>query len=102
MLALAAVAMLASTGLAADTYPRQPGVAISQYTFDFSVTDGSDEIAVVETVQLQLVAAGVSAVELDLCNFSAPPRSGQLASGFRDPCAEPTGGGRGGAAAVKP
>jgi aminopeptidase N len=48
-------------------------------------------------VDVQFVAAGVTTIELDLCKFSAQPRSGKLASGFADPCAEPTGGGRGGA-----
>jgi len=42
----------------------------------------------------------VKTIELDLCKYSAPPRPAQMANGFADPCAEPGGGGRGGATAA--
>jgi aminopeptidase N len=83
--------------LVADTYPRQPGIKITGYTFDITLSDASDEFVVADTVDLQFVAAGVTTIELDLCKFSEQPRSGKLPSGFADPCAEPSGG-RGGAA----
>ena len=92
------VAAIATPRLAADTYPRQPGIKIAGYTFDITLSDANDEFVVVETVDVQFVAAGVTAIELDLCKFSAQPRSGKLDNGFADPCAEPVGG-RGGAAA---
>ena len=82
--------------LSADTYPRQPGIKIAGYTFDFTLSDANDEFVVLETVDVQFVAASVSSVELDLCKFSAQPRSATMANGFADPCAEPSGG-RGGA-----
>ena len=83
--------------LTADTYPRQPGIKITGYTFDITLSDASDEFVVADTVDVQFVAAGVTTIELDLCKFSEKPRSATMANGFADPCAEP-GGGRGGAA----
>jgi aminopeptidase N len=91
------VAAIATSRLAADTYPRQPGVRIAGYTFDITLSDANDEFVVIETVEVQFVTAGVTTIELDLCKFSAQPRSGRMANGFADPCAEPVGG-RGGAA----
>jgi aminopeptidase N len=82
----------------ADTYPRQPGIKITNYTFDYTLTDASNELVVKEGVDVTFTAAGVKTIELDLCKFSAQPRPAQMASGFADPCAEPGGGGRGGAA----
>ena len=90
-------AVLVAAG--ADTYPRQPGIKILNYTFDFTLTDASNEMAVKEDVDVQFVASGVRAIELDLCKFSAQPRPPQMADGFADPCAEPGGGGRAGGAA---
>jgi len=88
----------ATPHLSADTYPRQPGIRITGYTFDITLSDANDEFVVVDTVEVDFVAAGVTAIELDLCKFSAAPRSPRTANGFADPCAEPSGG-RGGAAA---
>jgi hypothetical protein len=89
---------LALTAVGADTYPRQPGIRVLNYTFDFTLTDASNEMVVKEDVDVQFVAAGVRTIELDLCKFSAQPRPPQMADGFADPCAEPGGGGGGGAA----
>jgi aminopeptidase N len=83
--------------LVADTYPRQPGIKITGYTFDITLSDASDEFVVADTVDVQFVAAGVTTIELDLCKFSEKPRSATMANGSADPCAEPSGG-RGGAA----
>src|SRR5262245_18871234 len=84
--------------LTADTYPRQPGIRITNYTFDYTLTDASNEMVVKEGVDVTVLAAGVKTIELDLCKFSAAVRPAQMANGFADPCAEP-GGGRGGGAA---
>src|SRR5262245_14898794 len=97
--ALAAAPFAPSTFAAADTYPRQPGVKITNYTFDYTLTDASNELVVKQGVDLLFMAAGVKTIELDLCGLSAQPRPAQMANGFADPCAEPAGGGRGGAAA---
>ena len=88
--------------LSADTYPRQAGIKILNYTFDITLSDASDELVVKEDVDVQFVAAGVTTIDLDLCKFSATPRSPRMANGFADPCAEPSGGGRGGGLAPKP
>ena len=89
--ALAALIFLLLTvhGAAADTYPRQPGIAVKWYTFDITLNDANNDIAVRATVDLELVAAGVKTVELDLCQFSAAPRPAKTAAGLGDPCAEP-------------
>jgi aminopeptidase N len=79
----------------ADTYPRQTGIKITNYTFDIALNDGNNEFVVQDTVEVQFLAAGVTVVDLDLCKFSAPARSPQRADGIVDPCAEPSGG-RGG------
>ncbi|HQX80438.1 MAG TPA: M1 family aminopeptidase [Vicinamibacterales bacterium] len=94
------VAAFATTTVAmrADTYPRQPGIRITNYTFDYTLSDASNEMVVKQGVDLTFVQPGVKTVELDLCKFSAQPRPAQMPNGFADPCAEPGGGGRGGAA----
>jgi aminopeptidase N len=92
-----AVALLAGllTRAMADTYPRQTGIKIANYTFDITLNDASSEFVVQDTVEVQFLAAGVTSVELDLCKFSAQGRSPQMANKIVDPCAEPSGG-RGG------
>ncbi len=84
--------LLAVTALTAraDTYPHQPGIKVIGYAFNISLNDANNEFVVEDTVERQFLAAGVSAVELDLCQFSAQPRSPQMANGFPDPCAEPS------------
>jgi aminopeptidase N len=98
VLLILAMSAAATSRLAADTYPRQPGIKITGYTFDITLSDASDEFVVADTIDVQFVAAGVTSIELDLCQFSEKPRSGKLASGFADPCAEPSGGRAGGPA----
>src|SRR5262245_50646069 len=93
------VAVFVAIGVvSADTYPRQAGIRINRYAFDYTLTDASNELVVKETVDVTFTAAGVDAVELDLCQFSAQPRPSQMANGYADPCAEPGGGGRAGQA----
>ena len=75
-----------------DTYTRQPGIKITNYTFDITLSDGNDEFVVEDTVAVQFLTPGIAAVELDLCNFSAQARGPQMANGFPDPCAEPAAG----------
>jgi aminopeptidase N len=95
-IAVVAVTALATGVVIADTYPRQPGIRITHYTFAYTLTDASNELVVNERVDVQFVAAGVKTIELDLCKFSGEPRPPRMANGFADPCAEPSGG-RGGA-----
>jgi aminopeptidase N len=89
-------------GASADTYPRQPGVAIDRYAFAVTLSDANNEIQMGETVDLHATAAGVASVEFDLCGVG-PRTPGPVA----DPCvgarrggggASPGGGGLSGAA----
>jgi len=88
---LAALLAIAAPSMA-DTYPRQTGIKIANYTFDITLNDANSEFAVEDTVEVRFLAAGVTGVELDLCRFSAQPRSPQTAGKIVDPCAEPSGG----------
>ena len=78
-------------GAAADVYPRQPGISVKGYTFDITLSDASDAIAVRATIDLEFVATGVTTVDLDLCQFTAAPRPAKTVAGLGDPCAEPPG-----------
>jgi aminopeptidase N len=98
---LAALVAITTAPAVADTYPRQPGIKIDGYTFAFALNDANDEFVVSETVEMRLLAAGVTTVDLDLCKFSAQARTPRTADQPRDPCAEPSGG-RGGATAPTP
>ena len=82
--AIAVGALLAAAPLAqADTYPRQPGIKITHYTFDVTMSDSSDEIAMNETVDVDLTQAGISGINLDLCG---PRPRGAAATEPGDPC----------------
>jgi aminopeptidase N len=95
VIAAACLVAAAAAPPTADTYPRQPGIRITNYTFDYTLTDASNELVVKEGVDVTFVAASVKTIDLDLCKFSAAVRPAQTANGFADPCAEP-GGSRGG------
>src|SRR5687767_4234259 len=84
----------------ADSYPRQPGIRITNYSFHYTLSDQNNQLVARQGVDMTFLQAGVKTIELDLCKFSAPPRPAQMANGFADPCAEPGGGGRGGATAA--
>jgi aminopeptidase N len=97
-----ALVCAASLGLDADTYPRQAGVTITRYSFHVTLSDTSSEIVVTDTVDGQFTAAGVTAIDLDLCVVKANRVAGAIA----DPCmgrsaaggSGPGGGGLSGAA----
>ena len=59
----------ATSSSIADTFPQQPGVKILHYTFDVTLSDASDEISVMDTVDLQFLAPGVNRIDLNLCNL---------------------------------
>jgi hypothetical protein len=52
--------------LAADTYPRQPGVDALHYVFRVGLTDLNNEIAGESTVTLRFTTAGVKEIALDM------------------------------------
>jgi aminopeptidase N len=63
---LVAVFSWAAATLAADTYPRQPGVDAQHYVFRLTFSDASPEITGEATVLLRLVADNVREAVLDL------------------------------------
>jgi aminopeptidase N len=87
--------------LGADTYPRQTGFTVARYSFDVTLSDATSEIEVVDTVELQFTADGVTGIDLDLCGANPQRTPGPTA----DPClgarrggASPGGGGLSGSA----
>ena len=83
MSAAAAGLVLASINLTADTYPRQPGVRITHYEFDVVLSDTTDEIVMKETVGVDLLNAGITGIDLDLCG---PHAKGATEAFPGDPC----------------
>src|SRR5690349_16245036 len=70
--ALIAVLLLCTTsGLVADTYPRQPGVDALHYVFRLTLSDASDEIVGETTVTVKFVRDLVADLTLDLASLSA-------------------------------
>jgi aminopeptidase N len=58
---------------AADTYPRQPGIAVQKYSFDVTLSDASDELSVNDTIDVRFIADGIRGIDLDLCNLISQP-----------------------------
>lgn len=63
----------APVAVAADTYPRQPGVDAVHYVFRLHVVDGSNEITGEATATIRITAPGVKELYLDL----ASPQDGK-------------------------
>ena len=90
--------------LAADTYPRQPGIDALHYTFKLTLSDDTDEISGEASVEFRFLKDDVATVALDLATnmtvtevtsagttiafthgsdrlvitLSSPPRAGEL------------------------
>ena len=56
--------------VAADTYPRQPGIDALNYAFHLTLSDDTDAIAGETTVDLRFVAEGIREIRLDLVGAS--------------------------------
>ncbi len=82
----------------ADTYPRQPGIRILAYSFDITLSDTSDEVIVKDTIDVQFLADGVRAIDLDLCKLITQPQ----AFDRLNPCLQPPPRGARGAAPLPP
>ncbi len=65
-LALALALCAAGSDARADTYPRQPGVDVLQYTFALSLGDETDEVVGETTVEFRVLQEGLSTLSLDL------------------------------------
>jgi hypothetical protein len=61
-----------SVPIAADTYPRQPGVDGENYRFELSLSDETDEIVGRTTVSVRYLAGGVESLALDLVGKASP------------------------------
>jgi len=75
---LVALAAAGAPRLHADTYPRQPGISITRYAFDVTLTDTSSEISVTEVVDLRFTTNGVTSVDLDLCGINPARTPGAI------------------------
>jgi aminopeptidase N len=60
--------LLCALQLAADTYPRQPGIDARHYIFKLTLSDDTDEIVGESTVEFRFVQDGVTEVALDLAS----------------------------------
>ena len=70
-----------STWLAADTYPRQPGIDARHYVFKLTLlTSGSNEIQGETTATLRVVTAGMREAMLDLTS-ATPDGKGMTVTG---------------------
>jgi aminopeptidase N len=97
----AAIAVLSSMTISADTYPRQTGFTIARYSFGVVLRDSSNEISVEDTVDLQFTSGGVTGINLDLCNADPARARGSVADpclGARSGSPSPGGGGLSGSA----
>ena len=65
----AALLLLAASPLLADTYPRQTGFRVANYSFTVLLSDASNELVITDIVDLNFTAAGVTGMDLDLCQL---------------------------------
>src|SRR5262245_63786330 len=65
-LVLALVLAAAPRHARADTYPRQRGVDVLQYTFALSLGDETDEVEGETTVEFRVLQDGLATLVLDL------------------------------------
>ncbi len=78
---LLCLGLVSSTRLAADTYPRQPGIEAQHYVFRLTLlTTDSNEIQGEATATMRVVTAGVREVALDLTS-PTPDGKGMTVTG---------------------
>src|SRR5579863_5274774 len=66
----AALVFLVALHLAADTYPRQPGIDALHYIFRIELRDDTDEISGEATIELRFLNDHVTEFALDLASAS--------------------------------
>jgi aminopeptidase N len=74
-------ATLTASTSAADTYPRQPGIDVQEYVFRLWLSDDTDRIEGLTTVDLRARDAGVESVALDLAVLREGSNLGMLVAG---------------------
>jgi aminopeptidase N len=72
---LVLTSMLFAAGCYGDIYPKNPKVDIINYIFRISLSDDTDEINCVETVDVRYAGEGVQVLRLDLVNETMKVRS---------------------------
>lgn len=75
MLAVGLLLISAVVPSAADMFPRQIGIRILDYKFDVTLSDASDDLAVKDTIDLQILTEGVQGIDLNLCNLITEPQA---------------------------
>ena len=63
---MALALLFSSVAAPADTYPKNPNLDVLHYRFELLLSDASDRISGVATVQVRFLADGVADFELDL------------------------------------
>jgi aminopeptidase N len=84
---LLVVALAWAAPLAADTYPRQPGIDVVHYSFALTLSDETDRIEGEATIDLRFAGGGATALELDLVAESPETGRGMKVSAVRDDAA---------------
>ena len=67
-----AASVVSASASASDTYPKNPNIDVNEYVFRLALSDDTDSIAGLTTIDLRLGAAGLTAIELDLIGRAAP------------------------------
>jgi len=80
-----ALLLLAASPLRADPYPRQTGFRVVNYSFTVLLSDASNELVITDTVDITFTAAGVTGMDLDLCQL----RTAAEAANPSNPCLVP-------------
>ena len=70
-----AIAINALKLASADTYPRVAGVDVLEYVFRLTVTDDSDTISGLTTVQIRFNRDGITQLPLDLVGTDAAAKT---------------------------
>ena len=71
------LALIGAAGPApADTYPKNFDLDVLHYRFELTLSDASDRIGAVTTVQVRFLSDGVEGFELDLIGPAAPGGTG--------------------------
>ena len=71
-IALSSGLVFATHSVRADTYPRQPGVDVQQYSFRLTLGDTTDVIEGEATVDFRVLQDGLDTLTLDLAQPKPP------------------------------
>jgi aminopeptidase N len=87
---LASLLLAAAAPLCADTYPRQPGVDVLDYSFRLALRDDTDVLEGETTVAFRVASDGLATLALDLVQPKAEsPERGMAVSTVATPAGAP-------------